>query len=694
MPLFGKRKKTEAAAEQQTVATEQPKKAKKRKKNEGMGQVLHESVLETIMEEFSGNESLVGTQYGEPVYLGLYLNTEDIGGLSKKSSRDEAKGSIIECINAGRIKTLITSDLMDKECMVLIPDAITLDAMSEYELLMTAPYKYCFVHTDGSVDVQEQTANLHDVTNVVLNDGSLWDLVDGEDSYGNDAILDDDLLPDDLPEDTFDEPPVIPEVESLDDGTEEDMPFDEDSYDDTETYDDYDDGMDRPEEYDEYGSEDYYDEGEEAAFEEIAGAEEEEVSDAVLEQTMKRRFYSEDLQLEVSTEPFDSQFLHGNVYSPFLENRGGGWLNDYLDHMSKGYNLELKKLHQDNLFKIRERYFNLIAMQCERITKELDLTDSSTQFGKMYEMIRQARNNAEAGLEQTIYVRKTELNDAWEAKLREVGESAARTAEQQYRDRYGRQHDEDVYQIAPSVKAEIENEYQDALRELNDARRKEAAKRLDFSINETLIEVSKMYEQLLAGEQARYEQMSNSMTQFLDDNRKEDIARIKTLDEELKQKTKADIVTAEYTEKVRNMTAEFEAKRVGFQADIERMERDNTQKIQDMTLAHNQAMDKMESEKQALQNRIDMLITQMGQMDEQKNKEYGERIANLRSESESWKEKCDYIISVQRRSNIITVTICIIAVIAALAIGFIGGEYVNITSRANVPVVVTEQVQE
>ena len=126
------------------------KKAKKKK--DGMSSILHESVPETVLDDLSSNEAFVMNRDGEDVYVGLLLNADDIGGISKKSNRDEAKGSIIECINSGRIKTLITNALMDEDKLVIIPDAVTIDAMDEYELLAEAPYKLCYINDNCEVE--------------------------------------------------------------------------------------------------------------------------------------------------------------------------------------------------------------------------------------------------------------------------------------------------------------------------------------------------------------------------------------------------------------------------------------------------------------------------------------------------------------------------------------------------------------
>ena len=54
----------------------------------------------------------------------------------------------------------------------------------------------------------------------------------------------------------------------------------------------------------------------------------------------------------------------------------------------------------------------------------------------------------------------------------------------------------------------------------------------------------------------------------------------------------------------------------------------------------------------------------------------------IRDEASSWEEKCNHVIEVHKRSNLLSVFIVIAVMIVSLAIGFIGGEYVNINRKS------------
>jgi hypothetical protein len=193
--------------------------------------------------------------------------------------------------------------------------------------------------------------------------------------------------------------------------------------------------------------------------------------------------------------------------------------------MSRAANVELARMHSENQWQMRERYFKLVSMACERIRVDLDIHDADTQYGQMYAEIRNDRRDALDGIDRRVMKRKEEIENNWRQRLQEVGMEAARAAQHQYRERYGRQHDLEIYNIEASEKASIEDDYQDALHEMYERRRIEAASLLDLSITEILDEISDMYLTSLTDERQRYKELDEQMREFVDANRQDDVAR-------------------------------------------------------------------------------------------------------------------------------------------------------------------------
>lgn len=677
--IFRKKKKDENEQVDdilQDDVVSKPKKKRGKKKRDGMSSVLHESVMGTVLDDFHENTPFVLEVDGHTKYLGLYLDTEDIGGLNKKSNKDEAKGSIIECINSGRIKTLITADLLEAEDIIIVPDSITLDAMEEFSLLARAPYRICFVDDDENIELTENSISWQEAMQIQTNQESLKRFLGLEEEEVEEEPYEEELYEEEI-EDIPYEDDSSPADEVPDDySSGEDTMFEEGfDFNDEEDYSDYDEPTDE--------SDDTEDD-----FSEEPEVDPYEIPDELVHGTITRKFYSDDLGLEITTEPFDAQFLHHNGYVPFNESFEDGWLNEYVSHLTKDANTELKKMHQHNLFKVRERYLKLVAMHCEDIQRSLDTNDDNTQFGQISSSLKKRRLNTLSDIDKIVAKKRNEIETDWENKIKQVGEDAATMARKQFRDRFGSQHEQNLYQIEPNVKNEVEQDYHIAVYQMQEDRRAEASKRLDYGINETLQEVSEMYVDMLDAEQFRYNELQAQIAAFVDDNRKDDVAQRKALEEDHKRRREAEEVRSELTSKLESKASEYEANRISLQVEIEDMERKNEQKIQENNMICENKINEYKNRNEELQDRVNDLLTKYSDLDAQKKMEYESRINQLINERATWEDKCNHIVEVHKRSNSISGFLAIAAIIATLAIGFIAGSFIQINNDS-----VTQQAE-
>ncbi|KOX14020.1 hypothetical protein [Nocardiopsis sp. NRRL B-16309] len=140
------------------------KRTKRRKPEEMLASVVRESTVNAAIDLLSRNERFVLP--GGNSWAALALPVENIGGLSKKHQKDEAKGSLIELINHDLIQTVTTRQLLDEEVLGIIPTAQTLERMSEYSILTGATYYWMVL--SPSQDRQEL------VVGAVIDEGTTY----------------------------------------------------------------------------------------------------------------------------------------------------------------------------------------------------------------------------------------------------------------------------------------------------------------------------------------------------------------------------------------------------------------------------------------------------------------------------------------------------------------------------------------
>ena len=675
MGLFGgsKTKKNSGDSKSKSASADKKTKSsadsKAKKPKEMVSSVIDESVLEQVLEEMKANTQFISSYEGEPAYVGMLLKTDDIGGLSLKTNKDEAKGSIVECIKNGRIKVYASEELLNNEQFVIIPDAMTLDAMSEFSIL-DIEYELVKVTEDGEVHPTGIVAGIDQMIEIVNDESLTIDSVIGDDDEAEEAVPDDTLQAEELPEDE-NNTPFNDSIETSD--YEEPSVLDEGVPDDEEL-DQYEDGQ---------SDESYSEAADEQPQEEDASPQIDYTRDE-FDEAITRRFYSDDLGLEVTTEAFDQQFLHNNLFVPFAENRPDGWLNNYLNDMSRQYNQELYQLHQQNLAELRDEFFTMVSLGAQQIVADCDYSTEATVFGQQASYAEQAKHDADMHCDDEIAKRKDAINEEWERKLNEVGEAAAAQARQQYKDRYTRQHEDDLFRVQSSVMDEIEQGYNAEMRKIHDERKALAQKKMDAFIHEALQQAALHRKDMLAVENTRYHEMQAELQKFMDENRKDEIARSEVLARELAQSKKVDEVLAESTQKLNNLAADYDAKRLALLQEIDVTEKRHKSELATQKASHESAMVDLQERNRSLQSRVDQLVSDISNLDDRKSREVEKQIAELKAENQAWSAKCDNIMEMHKHGNVIGIFLAAVAVIAAIAIGFIAGEYININKTAQV----------
>ena len=669
-----------------------------KKKRGGMSDVLHESVASAALDIFKNNTDFV-VPSDEPRYVGLLLNVDDIGGLSKKDRRNEDKGQIIEAITAGHIAVYISEEMLQQERIVFIPTSDTVDRMNEYAPLRSAEYRVVLVNDDAEIEETEKTVSLSDIIELYEdNTGTKFPEFVGQFDSSDDEFEDisDDVgvvsEPADIPVAAA---PVEAPVETVPESTYEGPAFGDDASlggdvppyappvvsseppvgvpsDDAGFVPGFDDsGYGDPlSEYPDYEGEPITDENEEGEPDvEVVGDE-----NAVLD-TITRRFYSDDLGLEVSTEPFDIQFIKNDTVVPFDENRPSNWLNDYLNQRSVEANAELKHLHAQNLQALRERYLTLVALHCERIEKDLDLESEDSRYGRQVRRIMTEALKEQKSIGNLVSAKRDELVAEWNAKLDETAARAAEDARREYSNRYGESHQAQLLRIEPDMKQEIDQKATERKRGLYEDRRREAARLLDAGINEILVELSGMHADMVLQENERRKELQQSIQAFADEHRKDDIARTHALAEELAQAEKADKVAKEYSEKMRAQTVEFKAKREADLADIARIREKSEAALADKDAEHQKTVAAMKAQIEELKADNAKLMDNYVNLDKKNQQEYEGRINQLQNDKAAVEDSLEHVRSTHKRSSRMAIIAAIVAAIATLAVGLVIGYY-------------------
>jgi len=432
-----------------------------------------------------------------------------------------------------------------------------------------------------------------------------------------------------------------------------------------------------------------------------------------MDQYITRKYYSDDLGLEVSSEPFDAMFMQSNPYVPFDEIEGDNWLNGYVNNLRRDANARLNKLHQENLLIMRERFMLIITKHCESITKAVAMDDPKSRFGYVLKTITKIKNDNLAGIQETAEAYKREKEEDFQERMKAEMTNASNVAKANFMNRYAKEHERELREIETDLKNSIESEYIAAYDNLQNERRNEAKRQLDAGISEALKICADEYTKMLAIERKEYVRLQNVITDFQNENMASDEARIAVMSEEQRRQNEVVGVREEYDAKMALASQEFETKLTAVKAEIDRANTDHENFINELRNQHNKEIQTMQERHDAILDaktkEIDTLVEQLdsvnyqletltqkySELDDTVGKKYARQIDMLKSERDAWNERADHVEHLHKYTDKIKVTLLIVGVVAALGIGIIAGtmisSYYHDKAAAAAPAVTTEQ---
>lgn len=665
-------------------------KAKKRKPNEMLSSVIKESTEGAATALMRSNKSFLIDGGSKAVVL--LLDVANIGGLSQRQRGDESKGSIIELIQADQITTIATAGMLEEDIFGIIPTENTVSRMDEYDLLVNAPYTWGTVDL-GSFQIAEggpatfasakqvsegiqtveqaigaasahrldETAFMPPVASGAVgsdevdgaddidygdDDGDLDDLPEPQ-GFGDETPFDDETVHEDEPafDEYADEDDVFdPEVEQFD-GLEEDAPFDDENG--------YQDGA---------GEGEYYE------------PDDREVSEAEIEDTIARRYLSGDLGLEVDLAPFEHYLGTSDPIALFNENADvDDWLGNQMAQMAKQANADIEAHRYRSLAELRQQYQALMSMHVEQVVAELDIDNPKTMYGSLKAAAVDDHRERYSDGERIISERKREILDRFEAELKERADQAAMTARVQYKDRNQSRIDRELSEVGAQVAAQNDDVLAQQQEQLLATRRSDATKRMDLGMNRILEALGERHRAMVKAEAALYSQHSQRMQDFLDEYRKEDVARSHALQEELARNDKVDAAGREYAARMDAMAAEHRAEITKLREGIDQLHVKAREEMKASEDRWRGLLEVQEANTQAANTRADDYSKRLSLVGEQTEAQYKNRLADMDAERQRAVDEADRATKVTDRGTKLMASLALVMALAALAIGILLG---------------------
>ncbi|WP_340375768.1 hypothetical protein U5640_11855 [Streptomyces sp. SS7] len=672
------------------------KKERKKKPDELLASVVRETAIPAAVELLRSNTRFVfpsGT-----AWVMLVLAADEIGGLSKRHGRDEAKGSIIELISSDQIRTVATAEMLEEEVFGIIPTDETLARMEEYSLLTGATYAWAVVWQKPSGDllvdlvndatfaqarfVAAGTTSLEEAvgkkaweehSGLAAEAGATAPAVLGEDE--GDAIFDE------IPgvegaDEGLDDEPLFSDVVDADEGADAPM-FDEDAagIDDAgtvpvESAPDYDgDEVAGYEGFDEtdagYGVEGDYQE----AGDTVLLADQAQVRDVIA-----RRFLSEELDLDVRLDEFNATFAIGAPVVQIAVPEGATeWFGDQVAQLNRQANADLMQLRSAHEDELRALYVNLMSAHTEQVIRDVATDRAGSRYKLLKDAAEAEHQQRQTEKDEKIRARRAEIAKDYESQASKVAQQAALSAELQYKERNRSKMEREQIDSVAEIERDIEDTHAHNQQEILRVRRSDATLKMQTGQTRIFEVLAERQSEYLAAEEERLNQWKSEIQRIVDDNRKADIAQSEALAEHLRTTDEIGVLRREQQDLLESVRSEHADRIRRMEDELERNRKDAITQMtaRDAEWQHNLDLEKEKTNSQVA--RVTDLLQQLSTVEDSVARRYEVRLAEMQADKESYANELARASEMQSRSNkILVVMIVTLSLLMGVA-GFIVG---------------------
>lgn len=687
-----------------------------RRANEMLASVVKTTEQGSVVALLRSNEAFALP--GGQAWVGIGLRVQEIGGLSAKQSRDEAKGSIIELINSTMIEVVVTAELLDRDVLGIIPTQGTLQRMKEYSLLTdtNAEAYYWVVYRigdDGLLVVDPVSAtNFAEVEAVAAGNLSIatvlpgvWAWANGDPAPAESEIeqdRDETVVAMVVPaqgqgdqQDPFaaassqhdgqgdggapagrvtldkQEQPGQPESTSSaaaegDTGIDYEL-MDEDGASMGES----DEQSDEP-----VASDDGYDpdsdDGGEAAY--AAANADRVVPEQEVRDNIARRFLNDELGLYVSLDEFDAAFrTQAPVIEIAIADDPADWMGSQIAQLSREANAELRQLHSNNLAALRQDYLNMLNIHVQKVTTAVSEKNAASIYAALTSEADKEFHDAKANAASDASRQRGELSAALDAEANLRGEQAAAHARAVYKDQRRPGVELAISQVGVRIEQQIEERREYNRARVLQLRRNDAATRMDIGTSSTLTYLIEQAKALRDAEMALLESWNARLSSYVDEHRKEDVARAAALADQLERSNTLEVLKGEHTAALEDLRTSQEARVRELNALNISQREDAATTLREARASAEHEVTLRDAELVAARKLNTVLTDQMASLEGTTEARWADRVNTLTVDRDANIAALKNSNELQKRANYILIALLILLAVLALLAGVAAG---------------------
>jgi len=397
--------------------------------------------------------------------------------------------------------------------------------------------------------------------------------------------------------------------------------------------------------------------------------EEQEVRD-----TIARRFLSNDLELVVDLAEFERVFdTAPEAIALEIATDASDWLGSQIAQLSRQANAELAQLHRDNTDELRQVYVETMALHIETTMSAVSTDNPSSQYAALMDGAKRDFDENRANAAQEIVERRREITEQFEAAAQRRAEQAAAHARSVYEDKHRPKLERDLAEVALDHDRRLEEQFAHDRQTVLELRRKDASVRMDVGTNRIFEHLRTVQAEQREGERALLERWNAQLIQFIDENRKNDIARAMVLADELSRQNQVDVLKREHANQLREARQEARVREEQLQAELTRIREEALADLE-RRRADYEASLTVEKERSASGSAIiSQLREQIDTLGAKYEGQYQEKISTLKAGKKAAEQSAEQAANAQKATTRLMVLLVSTLTAAGLAVGVIAG---------------------
>lgn len=729
--LFGKKDKAAADGggaieEAQAAAPAQAPAVDARAAKDSLTLVIDETEPGAALDIIRQNtEWLLPNGIGVILALPVDASIEDggIGGLGKVSSKgNEDKGSILQRIADDKIQVCATEDMLRHNILGVIPTPASLgpDGMGEYTLFDRAKFLLTSVtpRPDGTLETvpvhfDEATGLIEvpdgDIDTVTLAQAqeiaagsvtlaslipTLWKRLGGE----ADVAEEEEVAPEEVHEEAGVAAPTLPPTAAQNESVEavENLPhFDPDDISDELMVDELpsDEGLYDEDDEDENPFDDIEEapapaphvptqtEEVEVASEPVAPVDERVFNKDAVRTAVARRFLDDSLDFAVDMTPFET-LLGYEVDTPAqfsLDHLDStNWLDGQIKMLSQQANTVLADQRRRDIEELRNLFFSFVSRTGDEISSQMSIDeDADNTWAKTMAEVNGNETKALADLIEISEKEKAVLADRYQQEREafiqaRIGEERVRYDER-HKPALTRQMDD----LESSIRLDIESDYEARRYEILRARKTSARGAFDAAITKVMDHLIEKRAEQVQREAELIEKFRVEMSDFLDENRKEDIARTQALQEQLSRQNIVEEKSAEFAAREQELHEQIARERDEAHKRVLAAQDEANKVLERMRQENDAQLAQARAEVQRANERVKEEAERVGVVRDEIARQFQSQVESLQTDKQLLMDQMDRENLVAKRANRLYIALAVLVALAFLALGVIIGMLVH-----------------